>query len=98
MKATVDIPEDLYRRVKAKSAIQGRLVREVVIALFQGWIAEANEQPATSSAPTVGGTTPSWFGAARSYARRLEHHDLTAIRRSIAMGRAHKGGSGKRGR
>lgn len=38
MKATIDIPDDLYRKVKAKTAEQGRKVRDVTIELFQGWI------------------------------------------------------------
>lgn len=38
MKATIDIPDDLYRRVKAKTALKGRAVREVTIELFQKWV------------------------------------------------------------
>ena len=40
MKATIDIPDDLYRRVKAKSALEGRPVRSVAIELFQQWLGE----------------------------------------------------------
>ncbi len=40
MKATIDIPDDLYRRVKAKSALEGRAVREVTIELYRQWLAE----------------------------------------------------------
>jgi len=40
MKATIDIPDDLYRRVKAKSALEGRAVREVTIELYQSWLAK----------------------------------------------------------
>ncbi|MFQ6044994.1 MAG: hypothetical protein ACE5PT_01375 [Gemmatimonadales bacterium] len=40
MKATIDIPDDLYRRVKAKSALEGRAVREVTIELYRRWLAE----------------------------------------------------------
>lgn len=38
MKTTIDIPEDLYRKVKAKSAMQGRRVRDVTVELFQHWV------------------------------------------------------------
>lgn len=31
MKATIEIPDELYRRVKAKSALEGRPVREVAL-------------------------------------------------------------------
>jgi len=38
MKATIDIPDDLYRRIKAKSALQGRPIRAVAVELFQRWL------------------------------------------------------------
>lgn len=41
MKATIDIPDDLYRQVKAKSALQGKRIREVTIELYRRWLAEA---------------------------------------------------------
>ena len=40
MKATIDVPDELYRRVKAKTAIQGRAIREVTIELYQRWLAQ----------------------------------------------------------
>lgn len=40
MKATIDIPDELYRRVKAKSALQGRAIREVTMELYQHWLVE----------------------------------------------------------
>ena len=35
MKATIEIPDELYRQVKAKSALEGRAIREVTIELYQ---------------------------------------------------------------
>ena len=49
MKATIDIPDDLYRRVKAKSALQGRAIREVTVELYQTWLLEELVLPAASS-------------------------------------------------
>jgi hypothetical protein len=40
MKATIEIPDELYRQVKAKSALQGRAIREVTIELYQAWVTE----------------------------------------------------------
>jgi hypothetical protein len=45
MKATIDVPDDLYRRVKAKTALQGRAIREVTVELYQRWL-EQDEPPA----------------------------------------------------
>lgn len=41
MKATIDIPDDLYRRVKAKTALKGRAVRDVMIGLFRNLLQES---------------------------------------------------------
>jgi hypothetical protein len=40
MKATIEIPDELYRQVKAKSALQGRAIREVTMELYQHWLAD----------------------------------------------------------
>ncbi|MDE2150646.1 MAG: hypothetical protein KGJ55_12640 [Gammaproteobacteria bacterium] len=40
MKATIDIPETLYRKVKAKSALVGKPVREVTAELYRRWLDE----------------------------------------------------------
>ena len=40
MKATIEIPDELYRRVKAKSALHGRAIRDVTMELYQRWLAD----------------------------------------------------------
>ena len=49
MKATIEVPDDLYRRVKAKSALQGRAIREVTVELYQTWLVEDLVLPAAPS-------------------------------------------------
>jgi hypothetical protein len=51
MKATIEIPDALYRQIKAKSALQGRPVRAVTIELFERWLQE--ETPATDPSSRV---------------------------------------------
>lgn len=41
MKATIDIPDDLYQRVKARTALKGRAVRDVIIGLFRNLLQES---------------------------------------------------------
>jgi hypothetical protein len=91
MKATIDIPDDLYRQVKAKSALRGQAVREVAVSLFQGWIAATDEVTLAGPAREGEPPLPAWFGAARTYAQRVRHHDLASVRRSVAQGRVGKG-------
>ena len=37
-KTTIEIPDELYRKVKAKSALAGRSVREVTEELYRQWV------------------------------------------------------------
>ncbi|MHB8868901.1 MAG: hypothetical protein ACYC6T_01710 [Thermoleophilia bacterium] len=54
MKATINIPDELYRRVKAKSALEGRRVREVTIELYSHWL---EGEPSSA-----GQTADHWLG------------------------------------
>ncbi len=86
----MDIPDDLYRQVKAKSALEGRPVREVAIELFRRYVglgelgrrAHDVEGPQQQDGPAA----PDWFGVLRSSAQRAKRHDMEAIRKSIARG------------
>ncbi|MBE7519055.1 MAG: hypothetical protein HS107_07380 [Thermoflexaceae bacterium] len=40
MKTTIDLPDALYRRVKARAAIERRAVRDITIDLFRRWLGE----------------------------------------------------------
>lgn len=91
MKTTIDIPDGIYRQVKARSALEGRSIREVVIALFTGWLdngasAEGGghePQPAAVQEPR-----PAWFASLGAYAANAEgRYDMASVRRRIAQGR-----------
>jgi hypothetical protein len=84
MKATVEIPDALYRRVKSKSAMEQRTIREVTVALYRRWVESSLNSPDRSKKKSL---SPAWFGAARSYAEQVERHDMESIRHSIAKGR-----------
>ncbi len=43
MKATFQIPDDLYREVKAETARDGRTVRDVAISLFEQWLRQKKQ-------------------------------------------------------
>lgn len=93
MKATMEIPDELYRQVKAKSALEGRAIREVAVELFRGYVglegpSEAGGEDARARGPLLidGEPVPAWFGVLRKPGRRVRRHDLEAIRDSIARG------------
>lgn len=50
MKATIDVPDELYRRVKAKSALQGRTIREVTEVLYRAWLTQDEAETSAESA------------------------------------------------
>ncbi len=62
MKTTIELPDALYRRVKARSALEGKTVREVATSLFQQWadgtLPRGVEQPAEDT-PSHGETAAS---------------------------------------
>jgi hypothetical protein len=90
MKATLDIPEPLYRQLKAKSALEGVTVREVAIYLFTHWTTSS----ASLSLPDKGTSSqsvPAWFGGARRYVKDSDRHDMASIRESVFAGRVTEG-------
>ncbi len=59
MKATIEIPDDLYRKVKAKSALLGKPVREVTEELYRRWLGEEDKE--SQNSPEV--WLDSWLAA-----------------------------------
>lgn len=85
MKATLDIPDELYRRVKARSAMEGRPIRSVAVDLFQKWLEEKPEPAVRPDEPLSEEAMP-WLAIARRYVREDQSHDMEAIRQSVAIG------------
>lgn len=54
MKATIDVPDALYRQVKARAALEGRAVREVTIELYQTWLGEPETRASGARTPMTG--------------------------------------------
>lgn len=69
MKATFDLPDDLYRNVKARSALEGRPTRAVLIELFQDWLSSSSEPPsAPPNAPSPEELTQfPWLAISQKY-------------------------------
>jgi hypothetical protein len=100
MKATIDIPDDLYRQVKAKSALEGRAIREVTTDLFERYVG-GRLDAATYPAPLESAADselrerhfPSWFGIAGRLGARAADPSMEAIRESIGKGWAEEVGA-----
>lgn len=74
MKATIDLPDELYRQVKARTAEEGRRIREVAADLFQRWLDEGGSPQPTNEIPNA---TPSQL-------RR--YRDAESLRRAYPKG------------
>ncbi len=70
MKATVDVPDQLYRRVKARAALEGRAVREVTIELYERWLADAAERSASDRAALADAWIQRWDAIGREAAEK----------------------------
>lgn len=52
MKTSIDLPDELYRQVKARSALEGKTVREVATSLFAAYAAGETSGAADERAPS----------------------------------------------
>ena len=88
MKATIDLPDEIYRRVKAKSALEGRAIREVAAELFQSYLEAPAPAPRTGAPATETGRGPQppWFGLARKHIRAGVSHEWSEIRKGLERG------------
>lgn len=88
MKATFDLPDDLYRSAKSRSALEGRTLRSVVIELFQQWLKStpAGQEP-EAEVPTHDEIARyPWLALSRRYIRPGMDHDLAKLREAAARG------------
>ncbi len=87
MKATFQIPDELYREMKAEVAREGRTMREVTIQLFQQWLVA--RKGGLGNRPRVDWREfPSPL--ATSVSTEVTDHSMGAIRSSIEKGRRGK--------
>ena len=89
MKATLDIPDDLYKRVKARSAMEGKPIRSVAIELFQIWIQTPSDKGVENESVSLSMEDYKkypWLELARKHKNGNLSSDFREIKKSIAMG------------
>jgi hypothetical protein len=89
MKATLDIPDDLYKRVKVRSALEGKPIKSVAIELFQRWIQTPYDVEDKNESVSVSAEDYKkypWLELARQYMNGNKSSDFEEIKKSIAMG------------
>jgi hypothetical protein len=70
MKATVDVPDQLYRQVKARAALEGRAVRDVTIELYERWLAEPGDVAAVDRSALAEAWIERWEAIGREAAEK----------------------------
>jgi hypothetical protein len=80
MKVTFQIPDELYRELKAATAREGRTMRDVTISLFEQWLRQKRRPD--SHVPAV-----DWLGyqppLAHLISDDVSDHGAEAARKSI---------------
>ena len=74
MKTSLDLPDDLYRQVKSKSALEGRAVREVATALFAAWV-DGRVSADDLAAPHITDPWPAWLVQWRELTKQINQSD-----------------------
>ncbi len=73
MKATIDVPDALYRRVKARAALDGRAVRDVTIELYERWL-DDREMPGAPADPPLTGAE--WLAGWQELGKEIQRHSI----------------------
>ena len=91
MKTTLDVPDDLYRAVKSRSAMKGLTIRSVTLMLYGDWLARPDWTPAVTGEKArkkKEKPLPAWFGMGRAHVRKNAGRDcgMEELREAIAAG------------
>ncbi|MCX6880016.1 MAG: hypothetical protein NTW21_40375 [Verrucomicrobia bacterium] len=64
MATSIEIPDELYRKLEAKTTVMGRRVREVTMELYEHWLADENVTSIHQPPSNAEGWLEAWFSAA----------------------------------
>lgn len=77
MRTSLDIPDPLFRHLKAKAALEGSTLRDLVLSLVQRGLSSSNSAPPT---PTVSDLPSISLGAPMALsAEHLSNANLSAL-------------------
>ena len=79
MKVTIDIPEPLYRRLKAKASADGRTVRDVTIEAYEAWLAGAPKPTEDERRTAAQAWLNEWFRLGDELSATLPPSDRSAV-------------------
>ena len=93
MKATIDIPDVLYREAETRTASEGTTIDGVFVTLLGGWLESRGWRPEIKTEYVITDAPKprprrqlSFFGIARPGANLNVSHDWNDIKKSIEKG------------
>jgi hypothetical protein len=94
MRTTIDLPDETFRQLKARAALSGLKLKELVTQLIERGLAENQVLAASgeSTGPADAAPAPTrfdnapWVEKARRYIKPGTSHDMDEIRAAIAQG------------
>ncbi|MEW6037041.1 MAG: hypothetical protein AB1648_02140 [Pseudomonadota bacterium] len=82
MKTTIEIPDDLFRAVKARAALQDVRVKDLIAQLLKSWLAEGGpREPDQEGAERRVRETEAWLKELQAIGRKI--HEDAADSRSL---------------
>ena len=72
----------MYRRIKARTAQEGRTVRSITLVLYSQWLGDSQPEIRHDSTRRRRMAKPLWFGSVK--VDKSLPHDMNSIRESIA--------------
>lgn len=82
MKTTMELPDELYRRLRERSASEGLPFRSVAKQLFENWLEQAPAKPCTKSG--MRNSDAPWLAVTHPFVKYVVNHDLQPIQKAIA--------------
>ena len=82
MRTTLDIPDTMYRRIKARTAQEGSTVRAITLVLYSQWLGDEPKVETSRRSAARKRRVPSWFGSVK--VDEDLPHDMESVRESIA--------------
>lgn len=94
MRTTIDLPDETFRQLKARAALSGLKLKDLVTQLIERGLVE-NQAPTVPVDPAIAGTarlTPTrfdnapWLKVTRRHVNPGMSHDMDEIRAALAEG------------
>jgi hypothetical protein len=94
MRTTIDLPDETFRQLKARAALSGLKLKDLVTQMIESGLAEGQARSALGGPVAPANVAPittrfdnaPWVEKARRYVKPGMSHDMDEIRAAVAQG------------